>query len=286
MKLVSPISMLNDARKNRYAVVAFNVHTLEMMQAVVEAADECRSPLILQTTVKTVKHMGLDYVISAAMTAARSARIPIALHLDHCQDFDFIVRCLRSGYTSVMIDASMYSFAENVKRTKQVADIAKNFGANVEAELGSIGGAEDHLVNKEENLCLADPEECEEFVKQTGITTLAPAIGTVHGQYRDEPQIDFRRLKKISQRVQVPLVLHGGSGLPEQHIKRCLSLGIAKINVATELKNIFSKSIREYFSQNNAVLDPRKYLSLAREAVKTVAKQKIEIAGCKGRAQV
>ncbi|MBO8165171.1 MAG: class II fructose-1,6-bisphosphate aldolase [Brevibacillus sp.] len=284
MELVSSVSMLNEARKNGYAVVAFNFHTLEMMQAVVEAAEECRSPLILQTTVGTVKHLGLDYVVSAAKTAAQNARIPIALHLDHCHDFDLIVRCLRAGYTSIMIDASMHPFQENIQRTKWVADIAKIFQVNVEAELGKVGGVEDDLVVKDEDALLANPAECEEFVKQTGITSFAPAIGTAHGLYKGEPKIDFPRLEEISRRVDVPLVLHGGSGIPVQQIKQCVSLGVAKINVATELKNAFSESIKDFFAQNPTEFDPRKYLIPAKEAVKKIVIQKMEMAGCIGRA--
>ncbi|NGQ96697.1 class II fructose-1,6-bisphosphate aldolase [Brevibacillus sp. SYP-B805] len=284
MGLVSSTPLLQEARKNGYGIVAFNVHTLEMMQAVVEAAEECRSPLILQTTVGTVKHLGIEYIAANARVAAEKASVPIALHLDHCQDFDLIVQCMRAGYTSVMIDASMHPFEENVQRTKKVVEIARALNVNVEAELGKVGGVEDDIVVEEEHALLADPAECQEFIERTGVPTLAPAIGTAHGIYKGEPNIDFARLEEIARRVEVPLVLHGGSGIPAEQVKRCVSLGMAKMNVATELKNAFSESIKQFFLQNPSELDPRKYMAPAKEAVKQLAKEKMELCGCIGRA--
>jgi len=284
VSLVSSTPLLNKAREKGYGIVAFNIHTLEMMQAVVEAAEEVRSPLILQTTVGTVKHLGYDYIVSAARVAAANASIPIALHLDHCQDFDLILQCIRAGYTSVMIDASMYPFDINVEKTKRVVDIAKVLNVNVEAELGKVGGVEDDIVVDEADAYLADPAQCAEFVELTGVPTLAPAIGTAHGIYKGEPNIAFDRLEEIAKRVSVPLVLHGGSGIPAEQVKRCISLGMAKVNVATELKNAFSQAIKDFFANNPTELDPRKYMVPAKEIVKTIAKQKMEIAGCIGQA--
>ncbi len=284
MGLVSSTPLLQDARKNGYGIVAFNVHTLEMLQAVVEAAEETRSPLILQTTVGTVKHLGLDYLVANAKVAAEKASVPIALHLDHCTDFDLLVQCLRAGYTSVMIDASMHPFEENVQRTKRVVEIAKALNVNVEAELGKVGGVEDDIVVDEADALLADPDECKQFVELTGVATLAPAIGTAHGIYKGEPNIDFKRIEEIAKRVQVPLVLHGGSGIPGEQVRRCVSLGMAKMNVATELKNAFSESMKQSFRDNPGELDPRKYMVPAKEVVKQLAKQKMELCGCVGKA--
>ncbi|MED4585899.1 class II fructose-1,6-bisphosphate aldolase [Brevibacillus choshinensis] len=284
MGLVSSTPLLQEARKNGYGIVAFNVHTLEMMQAVVDAAEESRSPLILQSTVGTVKHLGMDYLVACARVAAEKATVPIALHLDHCQDFDLIVRCMRAGYTSVMIDASMHPFEENVQRTKKVVEVAKALGVNVEAELGKVGGVEDDIVVDEADALLADPLECVEFIERTGVPTLAPAIGTAHGIYKGEPNIDFHRIEEIYNRVGIPLVLHGGSGIPAEQVRRCVSLGMAKMNVATELKNAFSESIKQSFLNDPSELDPRKYMVPAKEAVKQLAKQKMELCGCFGRA--
>jgi tagatose 1,6-diphosphate aldolase GatY/KbaY len=284
MGLVSSTPMLNEARQNGYGVVAFNVHTIEMMQAVVEAAEESNAPLILQTTVGTVKHLGKDYIAAAARVAASKAKIPVALHLDHCQDFDLIAQCMLAGYTSVMVDASMHPFEENVKRTKRVVELARALGVNVEAELGKVGGVEDDIVVNEADALLADPDECAQFVERTRVATLAPAIGTAHGIYKGEPNIDFTRIEKIAGTVAVPLVLHGGSGIPAAQVKRCVSLGMAKMNVATELKNAFSESIKQSFIEHPSELDPRKYMVPAKEAVKQLAMQKIQLCGAEGKA--
>ncbi|MBP1996093.1 class II fructose-bisphosphate aldolase [Paenibacillus eucommiae] len=284
MGLVSSTPMLMEARKNGYAVVAFNVHTIEMMQAVVDAAEELQAPLILQTTVGTVKHLGMDYITAAAKVAAAQASIPIALHLDHCQDFELIAQCMRSGYTSVMIDASMHPFAENVKRTRKVVELASALGVNVEAELGKVGGVEDDIVVDEADALLADPAECELFIELTGVSTLAPAIGTAHGIYKGEPNIDFTRIAEIAGKVEVPLVLHGGSGIPAAQVQRSVSLGMAKMNVATELKNAFSESIKQSFIDHPSELDPRKYMVPAKEAVKKLAMEKIQLCGSAGKA--
>lgn len=284
MPLVSSTPMLQAAREGGYGIGAFNVHTLEMLQAVVEAAEETSSPLILQTTVGTVKHLGEDYIAAAAQAAANRSRVPIALHLDHCTDFELIVRCIRAGYTSVMIDASMHPFDDNVQRTRKVAEIAAAAGVNVEAELGKVGGVEDDIVVAEHEALMADPDECARFVELTGVPTLAPAIGTAHGIYKGEPRIDFDRIAAIAARVAVPLVLHGGSGIPEAQVKRCVSLGMAKMNIATEIRIVFSDAIKRVFAEHPDENDPRKYMVPAKQAVKAAAIDKMAMLGCIGRA--
>jgi len=284
--LISSTSMLQIAREERFAVTAFNVHTLEMLQAVVEAAEESESPLILQTTVGTVKHLGADYIVAAAKTAASRSSIPIALHLDHCTDYDLIVKCIRAGYTSVMIDASALPYEENVRLTSDVVRIANAAGVNSEAELGKIGGVEDDIVVNDDEARLAVPEECLQFVEETGVSTLAPAIGTAHGIYKGEPKIAFERLQEIEKLVRVPLVLHGGSGIPEEQVKRCVQHGMAKMNVATELRIAFSDAIKKTFELNPNENDPRKYMVPAKQAVKELAMEKIRMAGCDGKADM
>ncbi|MFD3270404.1 ketose-bisphosphate aldolase [Paenibacillus dendritiformis] len=282
--LISSTSMLQAAREQGFGITAFNVHTLEMLQAVVEAAEDTQSPLILQTTVGTVKHLGPEYIVAAATTAAKLSSVPIALHLDHCTDYDLIVRCIRAGYTSVMIDASMHPYDDNVRMTQEVVRVALAAGVNVEAELGKVGGVEDDIVVEEEDARLAVPEECAAFVAATGVPTLAPAIGTAHGIYKGEPKIAFDRLEQIAKQVPVPLVLHGGSGIPEDQVKRCVKLGMAKMNVATELRIAFSDAIKAIFAANPDENDPRKYMIPAKQAVKALAIQKMEMAGCLGQA--
>jgi len=284
MPLISSTAMLQEARQGKYCIGAFNVHTLEMLQAVVEAAEETRSPLIIQSTVGTVKHLGPDYIAAAARVAADRTGLPIALHLDHCTDFDLIVKCIRAGYTSVMIDASMHPYEENVARTSKVMEVAAAAGVNVEAELGKVGGVEDDIVVDERDALLADPEECKSFVERTGVHTLAPAIGTAHGIYKGEPNIDFDRIGRIASLVETPLVLHGGSGIPAEQVKRAVSLGMAKMNVATELRIAFSDAIKDIFAANPDENDPRKYMVPAKAAVKRLAIEKMQLCGCIGKA--
>lgn len=286
MPLISSTEMLQTARRDQYAIAAFNVHTLEMLQAVVEAAVETESPLIIQTTVGTVKHLGPNYIARAAKTAADLTNLPIALHLDHCTDFSTIIQCIRAGYTSIMIDASMFPFEENVSRTCKVMEVARASGVNVEAELGKVGGVEDDIVVDEQQASLADPDECEQFVERTGVTTLAPAIGTAHGIYKGQPNIDFERIATIADRVAVPLVLHGGSGIPSEQIHQAVALGMSKVNIATELRIAFSEAIKDVFLVHPKENDPRKYMAPAKEAVKRLAMEKMRLCGCTGKAGV
>ncbi|WP_027086285.1 class II fructose-bisphosphate aldolase [Cohnella panacarvi] len=280
MSLVSSTPLLLEARKQGYGIVAFNVHTLEMLQAVVDAAEESRSPLILQTTVGTVKHLGIDYIVGAAQAAAKQASIPIALHLDHCQDFNLIMKCMKAGYTSVMIDQSMHPFETNVEMTQKVVEVARALQVNVEAELGKVGGVEDDIDVADHMATLADPDECQRFVELTGVSTLAPAIGTAHGIYKGEPKIDFKRIAEIAGKVDVPLVLHGGSGIPAEQVKQCVALGMAKVNVATELKNAFTLSLQQFFKEKPSELDPRAYMVEAKRVVRQIAIEKMTMSGC------
>lgn len=284
MRIVSSLPLLEEAREKGYGVVAINCDTLEMIQAVVEAADECRAPIIVQTTASAVKYLGIDYMVSAIKTASAQVKVPVALHLDHGQDHELILSCIRAGYSSVMIDASMYEFDENVHRTKEVARIARAMNINVEAELGKVGGVEDDIIVEEADSVLADPAECKKFVELTNVSSLAPAIGTAHGIYKSEPKIDFDRIEKIARQVDVPLVLHGGSGIPEHQLKKCVSLGMAKINVGTEMKYTYVNTIKSYIEGHPNVSDARKFMVEAKQALKRLVKEKIELVGSAGRA--
>ncbi|MBD1380530.1 class II fructose-bisphosphate aldolase [Metabacillus arenae] len=283
MALLSTTPMLEKAKADNHGIVAFNVHSFDSIFWVLEAAAELKSPVILQTTVGTVKSLGPKNIVQVAKAASEHYDIPTGLHLDHCTDFEVIKEAIRAGYTSVMIDASMHPFEENVTRTKEVIQLAKSLGVNVEAELGKVGGVEDDIVVADEDAQKAVPEECKQFVEMTGVPTLAPAIGTAHGIYKGKPDIDFDRIAAIAEMVDVPLVLHGGSAVPDADVRRCVSLGMAKVNVSTELKNAYSEAIRHHFAAKPDSLDPRAYLQKAKDAAKEMAKSKIRMVGSEGK---
>lgn len=279
MTLISTTPMLEKAKTDRHGIVAFNVHSFDSIFWVLEAAAELNSPVILQTTMGTVKQLGAKNIVQVVKAASEHYNTPTGLHLDHCTDFEVIKEAIRAGYTSVMIDASMYPFEENVARTTEVIKLAKSLGVNVEAELGKVGGVEDDIVVDEKDAQKAVPIDCKQFVEMTGVPTLAPAIGTAHGIYKGRPNIDFDRIAEIAKIVDVPLVLHGGSAVPDEDVRRCVSLGMAKVNVSTELKNAYSEAIRNHFETCPESLDPRAYLQKAKDAAKEMVKSKIRMVG-------
>jgi tagatose bisphosphate family class II aldolase len=282
MGLVNPLFFIEAARRKGMAIAAFNVHNLETIQGVVEGAAAERAPVIIQTTPGTLKHAGIPYVAACVKVAAELYDIPIALHVDHCPSYSIIEECIQHGYTSVMIDGSMLPYDENVNLVKRVVELAHGAGVAVEGELGRIGGTEDDLSIDEMEAVLAVPEEAVAFVKATGIDTLAVAIGTAHGVYKGEPRLDFERLAAIKERLSLPLVLHGASGVPEESIKAAIRGGISKINIATELKIPMAHAIQQVFKEKPEENDPRSYMGAAKEAVKEVVRQKIRLCGCSG----
>lgn len=275
--------MLLDAQANGYAVPAFNIHNLETVQAVTETAEALRSPVILAATPGTFSYAGRDYIQAIAETAAARCTIPVALHLDHHEEIDDIRESLQLGTKSVMIDASHHPFAENAAIVEKVVQYAKQKDATVEAELGRLGGKEDDLVVNEADAYYTDPDAAKEFVDRTGIDSLAVAIGTAHGLYASEPKIDFDRLADIQKRVSIPLVLHGASGIPEQDVRRCIELGCAKVNIATELKIPFSDKLRRFLNEHPDASDPRTYMAPAKEAMKKIVEEKIYMCMSNGR---
>lgn len=279
--LVNTKDILNKAKEHKYAIPAFNVENMEMMQAVVEAATELRSPVILQTTPSTLRYANPEYFCKMAKASAKLYDIPIAMHLDHGDSYELAVKCLAAGYTSVMYDGSKYDFEKNSANTKKVVDIAKFFNVNVEGELGRVGGKEDDLIV--ENAKYTDPCEAVKFVEITNVSSLAVAIGTIHGVYKEEPKLNFEILAKIKEKVSVPLVLHGTSGVDDDDVKKAISLGICKVNYATDLRIAFTKAVKEYMDSASNPLDPKKYLSLARESVKSYVKNKILVCGSNNR---
>lgn len=281
--ILSTRAMLLDAQKNRYAVPAFNIHNLETLQVVADTAKEMRSPLIIAVTPSTIDYARDEYVVAMAGVAARHTDTPIAIHLDHFEEIPKIKRAIDVGFKSCMIDASKEVFEENIAKVKEVVEYAHKYDATVEAELGKLVGIEDDLVVDEKDGMYTNPDDAVKFVEATGIDSLAVAIGTAHGLYKGKPKLDFDRLEQIRAKVSIPLVLHGASDVPDELVKKAISLGICKVNVATDLKIPFSDAIKKYFAENPKANDPRKYLSPAKEAMRQVARHKIEVCGSANR---
>ncbi|EKN64874.1 fructose-bisphosphate aldolase [Neobacillus bataviensis LMG 21833] len=285
MPLVSMKDMLNKAKAEGYAVGQFNINNLEFTQAILQAAQAENSPVILgvsegagryiggfKTVVKMVEGLLEDYKIT----------VPVAIHLDHGSSFDKCKEAIDAGFTSVMIDASHHPFEENIEITSKVVEYAHSKGVSVEAELGTVGGQEDDVVA--EGVIYADPQECVELVKRTGIDCLAPALGSVHGPYKGEPNLGFAEMEEIGKLTNMPLVLHGGTGIPTKDIQKSVSLGTAKINVNTENQIASAKAVRETLAAKPNEYDPRKYLGPARDAIKETVIGKMREFGSSNRA--
>lgn len=284
MPLVPMTDMLKKAKAGKYAVGQFNMNNLEFTQAIIEAAEELNSPVILGVSEGAMKYMGLEYTVAMAKAAAEKSRVPIALHLDHGSSFDVAMKVIRAGFSSVMIDGSHYNFEENIELTKKVVAASHAMGISVEGELGTIGGTEDDLSVDEENAKLTNPKEAIEFYNATKVDALAIAVGSAHGVYSGEPKIRFDIIEAVSKEIDIPLVLHGGSGIPDETIRKAISLGIGKVNVNTENQIAFTSKIREVLEKDSKVYDPRKFLGPAREAIKEVVKEKIQLFGSNDKA--
>ncbi|EOR28108.1 tagatose-bisphosphate aldolase [Clostridium sartagoforme AAU1] len=284
MKILSTREMLIKAQREGYAVPAFNIHNLETLQVVVETAAELQSPVILAGTPSTILYAGGEYIVSMAEVSAEKYNIPIAIHLDHFEDIEEIKHYIDLGFKSAMIDASHSAYEDNIKTVKDVVEYAHKFDATVEAELGRLGGQEDDLVVDEKDAMYTNPQQAKEFVEKTGIDSLAIAIGTAHGLYKGEAKLDFDRLKEIRDMVDVPLVLHGASDVPDELVKKAISLGICKVNVATDLKIPFSDAVKKFFNEHPDANDPRKYMTPGKEAMKKIVEHKIMVCGSNGKA--
>jgi len=277
MPLVTSGKMLLDAQEGGYAVGAFNVENMDMIKAVIAAAEEMKAPVMLQTTPSTVKYGTLE-TFSAIITAeAKKATIPVALHLDHGSSFDLAVKAIKEGYTSIMIDGSHETFEENIKLSKRVVEVAAPCGIPVEAELGKVGGKEDDLEAVADTN--TDPMEAKEFVERTGINSLAVAIGTAHGFYNGTPVLDKERLSEIRKVVSIPLVLHGASGLSDEEVKDCVSRGICKVNFATELRVAYTDGIKELLKVKPDTFDPKSFGEAGMKKVKELVKNRIMVCG-------
>lgn len=285
MPLVSMKEMLIKAKAEGYAVGQFNLNNLEFTQAILQAAEAEKSPVILGVSEGAARYMGgFKTVVKMVEGLLEDYKItvPVAIHLDHGSSFEKCKEAIDAGFTSVMIDASHHPFDENVATTSQVVEYAHSKGVSVEAELGTVGGQEDDVVA--EGVIYADPAECKELVERTGIDCLAPALGSVHGPYKGEPQLGYKEMEEIGHATGLPLVLHGGTGIPTHDIQKSISLGTAKINVNTENQIASAKAVRETLAAKPNEYDPRKYLGPARDAIKETVIGKMREFGSSGRA--
>lgn len=271
--------MILEARRGGYAVPAFNAENLEMVQAIIEAAEEARSPVMIQTTPSTVKYITLRQAVAMVKADAEAATVPVSLHLDHCESYEAVAAAIDAGYSSVMIDASKLPYEENIAVTQKVVAKARPLGITVESELGTVGGKED---GHSADIAYTDPDEALDFYTRTGIDIFAIAIGTAHGFYKGEPKLNFELLAKIKDMIDCPLVLHGGSGIPDEMIKRTIELGINKVNYATELRAAATKAVREALV-DQSIIDPKKYMGKARDAVRELCLHKIDVCGSRNK---
>lgn len=283
-RLVSMTDMLQKGLKGHYAVGQFNINNLEWTQAVLTAAQEEKSPVILGVSEGAGKYMGGFKVVAAMVNALMETMditVPVALHLDHGSSLEKCREAIEAGFSSVMIDNSKFPINENIQATKAVVDFAHSKGASVEAEVGSVGGEEDGVTG---GVIYADPQECKRMVDEAGIDALAAALGSVHGNYAGEPVLGFDEMKAISELTGAPLVLHGGSGIPEHQVKRAIEYGHTKINVNTELQQVWTKKTREVIANNPSVYDPRKIIGPGKEDITATTKAKMREFGSSGKA--
>ncbi|MEF2248691.1 MULTISPECIES: class II fructose-1,6-bisphosphate aldolase [unclassified Paenibacillus] len=284
MALVSMNEFLPKAKERKFAVGQFNMNNLEFAQATVEAAMAENSPFIYGVSEGALRYMGIEFTVAMAKAAAEKSGLPIALHLDHGSSFEVAMKCIRAGFSSVMFDGSHYGLEENIALTKEVVRAAHAMGVSVEGELGTIGGVEDDLSVDEADATMANPEEAIRFYEETGVDCLAIAVGTAHGMYKGEPKIHYDIIEKVASAIPVPVVLHGGSGVPDEAIRKSIQAGVGKINVNTENQVAFTKTIREVLGGNAEVIDPRKYLTPARDAMVQVIREKIRLFGSNNQA--
>ena len=275
--LVNFNEMLMNAKKGKYAVPHFNINNLEWTKYILEECQELNIPVILGVSEGAAKYMGgFETIVGMVKGLTKDITIPVCLHLDHGQSFESCKAAIDAGFSSVMIDASRLELTENVRVTKEVVDYAHERGVSVEAEVGHIGGTEDNITSTETNATL---EECKTIYEETGIDALAPALGSVHGLYKGEPNLDFDRMQLVNEELPIPLVLHGGSGIPDDKITKAIACGTSKINVNTELQIAWTGAVREFLNNDDKAYDPRKVIGSGEEAIKNKIKEKVTLFG-------
>lgn len=281
--LINAQKMLFDAKHNNYAVPQFNINNLEWTRYILEICEEQKSPVILGVSEGAVSYMGgynVVYNVVSGLILDLGITIPVAIHLDHGKSIDSCKKAIDAGFTSVMIDGSSFSLEKNIEMTKEVINYARSKNVTVEAEIGHIGGTED---NVSADIAYAKLDDCVKFVSQTHVDFLAPALGSVHGLYKGEPKIDLEKMKAIRDNVIIPLVLHGGSGLPDEIIKNSILSGVCKININTELQIVWSLDVRNLLNDNDKIYDPRKIIGAGEKALKKAAYEKILLFGSNNR---
>ncbi len=282
MPLVTSKAMLEAALEGHFAVGAFNANNMEQIQGIIDAANEEKSPVILQVSQGAIDYAGLGFATAMVKVAAEEASVPVALHLDHGASFEQNVICLRAGFTSLMFDGSKLPYEENVAITAKIVEMASVVGIPVEAELGKVLQSRDKVTEEQVRAAMTDPDQAAEFIARTGISSLAVAIGSVHAMEAAEAELDIDRLKAIRAKVNIPLVLHGSSGVKESSEVEAIQYGICKINVATMLNQAFIKGILDGYAANPKNIDPRKWLVLSRDGVKEVVRSKMRLFGSSG----
>lgn len=283
MSIIGTDKILKLAQKENYAVGAFNVENMEFVQAVIEAAEETESPVIIATSVNTLRYATPEIFCSLVNSMSDNTNIPVALHLDHGESYMNVMAAIKGGYKSIMFDGSKLPYIDNVNETTKIVDICSYLGVCVEGELGAIGGKPgDPNID---DLMYTKPETAADFVRRTGVDSLAVAIGTMHGIYRSAPKLDYQRLKKIKDAVDVPLVLHGASGLSDEQIKSCIVNGICKVNIATELRMAWTETIKSVLMEKPNEFDPKRVAAEARKTIKEIVVKKMLILGSAGRAR-
>jgi len=283
MSLVTSKQMLLDAQNGGYAIGAFNVENMEMVKAVLDAAESLQAPVMMQTTPSTIKYGTLETFAAMAAAEADKRQIPAALHLDHGNSYELAIAALKAGYTSVMIDGSGLPFEENTAISAEVVKVAKVFNIPVEAELGKVGGKEDDLEAEADTN--TDPQEAQIFVDKTNVDSLAVAIGTAHGFYEGTPVLDKQRVSDIREVVSIPLVLHGASGLSDEDVRECIERGICKVNFATELRVAYTDAVKKLLKEKPETYDPKKFGEAGMDAVKQLVMNRMKVCGCDGKAK-
>lgn len=285
MSLANVKEMLYKAQIGHYAVPAFNIENMEMAMAVLSAAEETNSPIIMATSVSTLQYADSDIFYAMVKAICKKSKMNVALHLDHGDSFDTVMAALKSGYSSVMFDGSKMTYHENVSISRKITDVCHLFSIPVEGELGAIvGKREDKKLGR--TMILTKPEMAKDYVENTRVDSLAVAIGTCHGFYREKPNLDYERLRKIQIAIDVPLVLHGASGLSDNQLRTCTEAGICKVNFATELRQTYTETIRKLLSEDKDIIDPKIYNKIAMQKVKEIAISKIRILGSEGKNEI
>ena len=285
MALISLKDLLNHAREHKYAVGAFNMTNIDFVDTVIEAAVEQNSPLILQLAEVHFRYLNLEHIAPAIIRAAKDVNTPICIHLDHGEKFETVVRAIRAGFTSVMFDGSKYPLEENIAKTKEVIKVARSVGVSVEAELGSVGGEVIGVAaptpKEADRAAFTNVEEARRFVQETGVDALAVSIGNVHGTYKGDPNLDFEILEQIRDAVNIPLVLHGGSGIYDEDFRKAITLGICKINFYTEMSTAAINKAKEFLIQNPDCISYPDLANIAMEEAKAKVKNRMEVFGSK-----